>query len=112
MRREIERYFSSPSEPDILDPVGWWIARRQEFPLLSQVILTTVLVHSSNVNRYCLQFAIDLFTVCALSVSSEQVNSRAKRFLPDDRHRLSANSVEASVCLQAWQRYFEGSEDE
>ena len=29
----------------------------------------------------------------------------SKKFIADDRHRLSSDSIRASVCLQAWERF-------
>ena len=43
-------------------------------------------------------------TVPASSIASEQVNSRGSDCVTKKRCRLGAESIRASVCLQAWNR--------
>ena len=35
----------------------------------------------------------------------DNIDKLLKNFVTDDRHRLSVDSIRASVCLQAWERF-------
>ena len=85
---ELQRYYEEGLESDIInDPLKWWIKRLND-PQNPYPILT--------------RMAIDLFSVPAMSAECERVFSETKRFITDDRNRLSPKVIEASQCQKNW----------
>lgn len=66
-------------------PLEWWCREEQriEYPRLHQL-------------------AIDVLSVPAMSDDPERVFSCARRTIPRDRSRLSADTVEKLQCLSNW----------
>jgi hypothetical protein len=89
---EYKRYVTEPlhhtTNNRAFDPVNWWLepSQRERFPRLSRM-------------------ALDLLTAPAMSADCERLFSAAKLTITDLRTRLSAQSVEALLCLKSWQQF-------
>ncbi len=81
---ELTRYLAMPLE-DQIDPLIWWQAQQQGFPILSQIVR----------NYLCIQ---------ATNVASEQAFSIAGQTISPLRNRLEAETARATLCLKSWFR--------
>ena len=81
---ELTRYLSTPLE-DKIDPLLWWHAQKNEYPILSLI-------------------ARDFLSVQATSVASEQAFSIAGQTITARRNRLDPDVARASLCLRSWIR--------
>lgn len=83
---QLDQYTDSGvSEKDkkVKDPLQWWITKGSKWPILQQM-------------------AFDIFSIPAMSAECERVFSQAKRFVTDERNRVSNATVEADQCLKNW----------
>jgi len=82
---EIERYIRmEPQETE--NPVDWWLAHQNAFPILSQL-------------------ALDILAIPAMSTDCERSFSLAKLSLTSQRLSMSPTTLEALQCLKNWTRY-------
>ena len=81
---ELTRYLAMPLE-DQIDPLIWWQAQQQGFPILSQI-------------------ARDYLCIQATSVASKQAFSIAGQTISPLRNRLEAKTARATLCLKSWFR--------
>ena len=68
-----------------MDPLLWWHAQKNVYPILSLM-------------------ARDFLSVQATSIASEQAFSIAGQVITSQRNRLDPNSARASLCLRSWIR--------
>lgn len=82
---EIERYIRmEPQETE--NPVDWWLAHQNAFPMLSQL-------------------ALDILAIPAMSTDCERSFSLAKLSLTSQRLSMSSTTLEALQCLKKWTRH-------
>ena len=80
---EIDIYINTAQESEEVDPVAWWYQRKTCFPNLNNM-------------------ALDILSVPATSVPSEESFSKAGNLITKKRNRLSQSTIQASMCLQSW----------
>ena len=68
-----------------IDPLLWWQAQQDEFPILMQI-------------------ARDYLCIQATSVASEQAFSIAGLTISPLRNRLEAETARITLCLKSWLR--------
>lgn len=81
----VESYLESGAIPTELSPVIWWNKNATQFNELSLV-------------------AFDLLAISATAIATEQLNSQGRLLIAYTRSRISAELVEACVCLKMWNR--------
>ena len=81
---ELNRYLAMPLE-DQIDPLIWWQAQQQGFPILSKI-------------------ARDYLCIQATSIASEQAFSIAGQIISPLRNRLESETARATLCLKSWFR--------
>ena len=79
---EIERYLALPQDENV-DPLLWWRAHSNEFPILSLI-------------------ARDHLAIQATSVACEQAFSVAGNTISKTRNRLHSETARASLCTKSW----------
>jgi hypothetical protein len=82
---ELDRYMRMETQ-DTDDPVGWWMAHQQSFPVLSKL-------------------ALDVFAIPAMASDCERSFSLAKLSLISQRLSMSPTTLEALQCLKNWTRH-------
>ncbi|CAG8780600.1 10819_t:CDS:2, partial [Racocetra persica] len=80
-RYEIEKYFSEPETE--ADPLPWWKANSNQFPVLARI-------------------AMDILAVQSTSVPSEQAFFIARNTISLTRNRINPEVTHASLCLKSW----------
>jgi hypothetical protein len=79
---ELNYYLEQPVDEEA-EPLFWWKAHLNEFPILSNM-------------------ARDYLTIQATSVASEQAFSIAGNAITKTRNRLLPETVRASLCVKSW----------
>jgi hypothetical protein len=74
-----------PEDNDCPDPLAWWHNHRHEYPVLYKM-------------------ALDLFSIPSMSSECERVFSQTKKFVTDERNRLSPETIEADQLQKHWLR--------
>lgn len=70
---------------DCPDPLAWWHRHRHEYPVLYKM-------------------ALDLFSIPGMSSECERVFSQTKKFVTDERNKLSPETIEADQLQKHWLR--------
>ena len=78
--------------------IKWWYSQRHRWPILAQ-------------------FAIEIFSIPAMSDDIERIFSGARRTISWERSRLGLDTVEAIECLATWfpyqfEKYFQVSQEQ
>ena len=79
VKTELDRYLEQPFNEEA-DPLPWWRANQNEFPILSRM-------------------ARDYLTIQATSVASEQAFSIAGNAITKTRNRLLPETARACLCV-------------
>jgi len=79
---ELNNYFEQPNDEEA-EPLFWWQARSNEFPILSKM-------------------ARDYLTIQATSVASEGAFSIAGNAITKTRNRLAPETTRACLCVKSW----------
>ena len=82
METELNHYLDQPIDEEA-EPLFWWQAHENEFPILSKM-------------------ARDYLTVQATSVASEQAFSIAGNAITKDQNRLLPETARACLCVKSW----------
>lgn len=89
---ELEIYLQMPIEQNLVvggqgkgTVIDWWRLHAERFPRLSRM-------------------AVDILSVPASSSECERVFSLSKLVITSQRHRMTAETLQAIVCLKAWTR--------
>ncbi|KAM3519811.1 hypothetical protein MY4038_009655 [Beauveria bassiana] len=82
---ELDRYMRLESQ-ETKDPVRWWMAHQESFPVLSKL-------------------ALDVFAIPAMATDCERSFSLAKLSLTSQRLSMSSTTLEALQCLKNWTRH-------
>lgn len=77
---ELTRYLAIPVESSPNNPLAWWNAHHEDFPVLSKL-------------------AYDYLSCPAMSAEYERIFSRINLLITDDRRSLLTTSVESEVLL-------------
>lgn len=78
---EVDKYLEEPILPRHMDPLKWWLKKKDVYPRLYEIVL----------RRLC---------VSATSVPSERVFSKAGQILVERRNRLSGKKVSQLLFLK------------
>ncbi len=97
---ELERYLNAKPVA-VNNPIKWWIKHRQEYPRLARMALDYHTIPGTNVSRH---YLFRSHTSTATSVNVERAFSRARRLIGWERNRLSAQSIQALMCLGSWSK--------
>ncbi|KNB18731.1 hypothetical protein FOXG_22350 [Fusarium oxysporum f. sp. lycopersici 4287] len=82
---ELERYLRlEPQETE--DPIEWWMGRRGQFPMVSQL-------------------ALDILAIPAMATDCERSFSLAKLTLTSQRLSMATETLEKLQCLKNWVRH-------
>lgn len=81
---ELDTYLSEPSQKTT-NPVEWWIANEERYPILSKL-------------------ALNIHSIPAMSAECERVFSNTKLVLTERRCRMGDNAIEANQVLRSWIR--------
>jgi hypothetical protein len=73
------------SDQKVVDPIGYWYERREEYPRLSQM-------------------AMDVLSVLPMSADVERLFSTAGRMVRDDRANLEASTIGMTQTVRSWLR--------
>uniref|UniRef100_A0A0C4DIP0 HAT C-terminal dimerisation domain-containing protein n=1 Tax=Fusarium oxysporum (strain Fo5176) TaxID=660025 RepID=A0A0C4DIP0_FUSOF len=85
MGSELERYLRlEPQETE--DPIEWWMGRRGQFPMVSQL-------------------ALDILAIPAMATDCERSFSLAKLTLTSQRLSMTTETLEKLQCLKIWVRH-------
>ncbi|KAF5261576.1 hypothetical protein FOXYS1_7734 [Fusarium oxysporum] len=85
MGSELERYLRlEPQETE--DPIEWWMGRRGQFPMISQL-------------------ALDILAIPAMATDCERSFSLAKLTLTSQRLSMTTETLEKLQCLKNWVRH-------
>jgi hypothetical protein len=85
MGSELERYLRlEPQETE--DPIEWWMGRRGQFPMVSQL-------------------ALDILAIPAMATDCERSFSLAKLTLTSQRLSMTTETLEKLQCLKNWVRH-------
>ncbi|KNB04833.1 hypothetical protein FOXG_19422 [Fusarium oxysporum f. sp. lycopersici 4287] len=85
MSSELERYLRlEPQETE--DPIEWWMGRRGQFPMVSQL-------------------ALDILAIPAMATDCERSFSLAKLTLTSQRLSMATETLEKLQCLKNWVRH-------
>ena len=82
VKTELDYYFEQPIDEEA-DPLFWWQAHLNEFPILSNM-------------------ARDYLSIQATSVASEQAFSIAGNTVTKTRNRLLPETTRACLCAKSW----------
>lgn len=78
---EVDKYLEEPVLPRTMDPLKWWIKKKDAYPRLFQIAL----------QKLC---------IIATSVPLERVFSKAGQILVERRNRLSGKKVSQLLFLK------------
>lgn len=78
---EVDKYLEEPILPRHMDPLKWWLKKKDAYPRLFEIVL----------RRLC---------ISATSVPSERVFSKAGQILNERRNRLSGKKVSQLLFLK------------
>jgi hypothetical protein len=83
---ELERYFKEPILHRESCPLAYWMQRRAQFPLLSQI-------------------ALDHAAIPATSIAAEQLFSAMGRTCTPIRNRLKQKRIKQLTCIANWNKF-------